>query len=97
MKTDSKAEQFYYDHFQLCLKWNLIERARLGPFSSDSSAGSEFFDMFETAMLENKHEFVQLLIEKRIELVHFVTEERLNTLCEQKNVGFCCANSCKQQ
>ena len=70
----------------MAIKWNQIEFARSNIFTgAESFTKKEFFSLMELAMVENRHDFVDLLIENNIDLKNFLTQQRLLFLynCDQ--------------
>ena len=54
--------------------------------NSNTLGTNEINDLFEVALLENKREFVDLLLQNGVEIFPFLTKERLKKLYNNETV-----------
>ena len=77
----------YCENLKLAIKWNQIELAKTEIFNgSESFQKEQLFSLMELAILENKPEFVDLLIDYNFDLKGFLTERRLLFLYNSNKV-----------
>ncbi len=86
-----KAEiKNHFGYFELCLKWDQVEMAQDKLIDNQlilkNKYSEKYLDLFEAALLKEKNGFVKIFLENRVDLVKFLTVERLNSLYHQDNV-----------
>ena len=65
---------------KLAIKWNQIERVKtyINPQDTEKLSKKQLFNIMELAIIENRFDFVELLIDRSIEWVtEFLTKKRL--------------------
>lgn len=84
---DNLKHQFY-ENLKLAIKWNRIDLAKSDIFTGEEDfRPSELIDLMEMALIQNKPEFVELLLENGVSLrKEFLTAARLFNLYNSKIV-----------
>ncbi len=71
----------------MAIKWNQIDIAKSHIFNGEEDLKTyQLFSLMELAIVENKPDFVELLIENNIDLTAFLTERRLLFLYNSNKV-----------
>jgi hypothetical protein len=89
--TQEEKEMFFYDKLKLTIEWSRIDLAY-----SDVLTGEEVINqkqkltLFTMALVQNKHMFIELLLETGFDLKSFLTKKTLYFLynCEEVNIHF---------
>ena len=81
-----KAESDKAQRIELAIKWNRLNDAKKEFQNSNTLGTNEINDLFEVALLENKREFVDLLLQNGVEIFPFLTKERLKKLYNNETV-----------
>ena len=72
----------------MALKWNRIDLAKTDIFTGEETFKSEqLMNLMEMALIENKPEFVELLLENGVNLKAFLKTRRLYYLYNSISVG----------
>ena len=68
----------HYENLKLAISWNRIDIARELIFTGDESIKpDELNNLLEMALILNKPDFVELLLENNVNIVEFLTCRRL--------------------
>ncbi|XP_019640471.1 PREDICTED: transient receptor potential cation channel subfamily M member 2-like [Branchiostoma belcheri] len=85
-----KAEKSHpKNQLQLALAWDRSDIARQEIFTPSRRQKLQLIDKYaymETALLQDRVEFVQLLLDNGVELLHFLTVKRLHKLYHEVNI-----------
>jgi hypothetical protein len=87
-KLKAKKDDYFAD-LKLAIQWNRIDIAKSEIFTGDEHFHPEqLFKLLEISLIDNKPEFVKLLIENGANLESFLTYGRLYYLYNSKQVNF---------
>lgn len=88
MSNVNNLKHQFYENLKLAIKWNRIDLAKSDIFTGEEDfRPSELIDLMEMALIQNKPEFVELLLENGVSLrKEFLTATRLFNLYNSKIV-----------
>jgi ankyrin repeat protein len=86
----------YYENLKLALLWNRVDIAKTDIFTGEEEfTDKQKSNLLEMALVYNKPDFVELLLESGVDLKSFLTRRRLYFLYNSSIVSFCCvSNGC---
>ena len=88
LKFKGRQKQ-HFENFKLALQWNRVDIAKLDILTGEEEFTDEERDqLFEMALVQDKVEFIELLLETGINLNAFLTEERLYSLYNYRVVKY---------
>jgi hypothetical protein len=86
LKTEAQKKDVY-ENLKLAIEWNRIDIAKNEILSGDERFHhDELGKLLEIALVNNKPEFVKLIIDNRVNLDSFLTYGRLYYLYNSKKV-----------
>jgi len=83
-RNDTKNH--YYENMKLALKWNRIDLVKMKLFGKVDLEMNQLSDLMEMALVENKPEFVKLILDSGLDLKSFLNTRRLYFLYNLHNV-----------
>jgi hypothetical protein len=88
-----EAEANPIQRMTLSIKWNQYEATKMEMRSENFHSADDFdvnmYSLLETALVENRPKFVDLILEQEINLRNFLSSERLYRLYNSDNVSHC--------